>query len=205
MHDNDQVDDFKEFKTDAAGKKLRYKILIKDCAIKHVLYNQGRGGQDIKQIKFTEHRVSSEVYLTSEKTSQGCFYLGKVCSFPTGIVACADLVKLKGHQPIPKQYEAKSHCTSRSFEELPGHVDFECLSLIDSNQSHTPVGNVREAHSICTLKAATEDMALAYEKVMQVSIKQREAALEQAITSLASLLEETDPALAHLQDLLKNA
>lgn len=39
MHDEEKLSDFMEFKVDAAGKPLKYKIIVKECHVHAVLYN----------------------------------------------------------------------------------------------------------------------------------------------------------------------
>ena len=39
MHDNESIKDFMQFKTDATGKPLKYKIVVKECRVFAVLYN----------------------------------------------------------------------------------------------------------------------------------------------------------------------
>ena len=39
MHENESIKDFMQFKTDATGRPLKYKIIVKDCRVHTVLYN----------------------------------------------------------------------------------------------------------------------------------------------------------------------
>jgi hypothetical protein len=39
MHDGEDISKFTEFSVDVTGRPLRYKILVKDCKIFAVLYN----------------------------------------------------------------------------------------------------------------------------------------------------------------------
>jgi hypothetical protein len=47
MDKGTKVDDFKVFGKDATGRVLRYKILVKDMKIFHVLYNTGDSFEDV--------------------------------------------------------------------------------------------------------------------------------------------------------------
>ena len=47
MEGDETKEDHLEFKTDAAGVELRYKILIKDMVIVHMLYNTGSSIEEI--------------------------------------------------------------------------------------------------------------------------------------------------------------
>ena len=89
MEKGAKVDDFKQFGQDAAGRVLRYKILVKDMKIFHVLYNTG---DSVEDVPFREFRVNrkQKVVVTSQELGT-CF--GVITSIPVNMLACPPEVR----------------------------------------------------------------------------------------------------------------
>lgn len=52
VHDQENIQAFKEFKTDSYGRPLKYKILVKDCKVWKVLYNDESSVKEIDELPF---------------------------------------------------------------------------------------------------------------------------------------------------------
>ena len=51
----EELEEYTEFKKDIHGRPLRYKVLVRDLAIKQILYNTGNS---VEKIPFEEFRLS---------------------------------------------------------------------------------------------------------------------------------------------------
>lgn len=58
-----------QFKTDATGKPLKYKIVVKECRVFAVLYNDEAKNKQVKEIPFKE--------IVIPDVSDNCKYISK--------------------------------------------------------------------------------------------------------------------------------
>jgi hypothetical protein len=86
MGDGEPLSHYNEFNNDASGKPLRYKVLVRDMKINHVLYNQGN--DNIVEVPFNEVRVSVEEVLVHEYNERPGFTFVKVEHLPVCMMAC---------------------------------------------------------------------------------------------------------------------
>ena len=81
------MEDHMEFRIDASGVPLRYKILIKDMNVAVILYNPEDG--NIQEVPFDEIRRSEgdKVEVTGSKMSDLPLY-AEIVQFPIGMLVC---------------------------------------------------------------------------------------------------------------------
>ena len=123
MHSDELITDFMEFKTDASGKALKYKIIVNDCQVLTVLYNDEAAAKQVQEIPFKEISVTAGSTKYTSKDAPA--FLGEIESIPTGMIACANYKKLQEYTSIPLAYSMKNHCQARGFQDLLGFVDFQ--------------------------------------------------------------------------------
>jgi len=92
-----------------------------ELKIVSVLYNTG---SSIKQLKFKEIAISD----TGSYKSFGN-YFGRICKIPNYCCASADPEALSKIKKGESMFKKVNVCKYRMFEEMPGFVDFECLSI----------------------------------------------------------------------------
>ena len=118
-----------KFKEDLHGRVLRYKILVRDLAIRQILYNTGKS---VEKIPFEEFRIhEGKLYTVSDDNiSPENTVFGTVKHIPIGMLACEEsqeLVRDSLEEGTVKN-PSLSHCTMRVFDRLPGQVDMEIES-----------------------------------------------------------------------------
>ena len=81
---NYKLERYEKFEVDAAGRPLRYKILIYDMCVLAVLYNTG---ESIEKVKFHEIKVASGVddYFIIEKGTK--FDFGRLTHVPLAMLS----------------------------------------------------------------------------------------------------------------------
>ena len=94
MHKGETVENHREFAYDVSGRMLRYKILIKDMKVAHLLYNEGHS---VEEIPFSEQRINKG----DLKTIQSCTLsplpmMVELTHIPICMLACEDKEKLSG-------------------------------------------------------------------------------------------------------------
>ena len=92
LHQGEEVEDFKDFGTDFAGRPLKYKILVKDCEVYRVLYCDESLEKTVRELPKREWKIEVSGYYKQTSGLQRLF--GKIDSVPTGMIACADHEKL---------------------------------------------------------------------------------------------------------------
>ena len=92
MHSDELITDFMEFKTDASGKPLKYKIIVNDCQVLTVLYNDEAVSKQVQEIPFSEIVISAgrNKYISNDEPA----FFGEIERIPTGMVTCANYQKL---------------------------------------------------------------------------------------------------------------
>jgi hypothetical protein len=118
-----------KFKSDMHGRVLRYKILVRDLAIRQILYNTGKS---VDKIPFEEFRITEgDLYtICNENLSPENTVFGTVKHIPVGMIACEESEEVvrdtleEGSVKNP----SLSHCQMRVFDRLSGQIDMEIES-----------------------------------------------------------------------------
>jgi hypothetical protein len=110
MHEDEAIEKFHEFKNDASGKPLKYKIIVKGCQIHCVLYNSvsNDGTKSLREIPFKEISIMlGAKYINGDLNetknldgSPKTFLLADLSHVPTGILASADQNKVQNYDPL---------------------------------------------------------------------------------------------------------
>lgn len=142
MHEGETLADFQTFGTDMSGQKLRYKIVLAESKVHTVLYNLGEPGamtesglkEGIKALPFMEIRINPGQHVVTKVEGNAQKVLAVLDSFPTGMVASADMKKVQAHEPIPLKNQMISGCKDRGFEGLLGYVDIDVIAAWELGQ-----------------------------------------------------------------------
>jgi len=115
------VEDFMtEFRVDVSGKKLNYRIIVKDRAIKAILAPTKKPG-DCKRMKFLEQSIPSEGSLISTATK-----IGVLKSIPTGLVVTTNSAGIEKKE-LQFKKRAGRETWGRHISDLAGFVDVHVL------------------------------------------------------------------------------
>jgi len=97
MHEGENLESFYTFKSDFEGRPLKYKIIVKDCRIFKVLYNESaktQGGQ-VHEIPFQENVIEPKAeYISEDMGPYVPRYFGMIENVPTGMISSADMNKI---------------------------------------------------------------------------------------------------------------
>lgn len=85
MSEGQTIKDFEVFGSDATGRPLRYKVLVSDLQIKHVLYNTG---ETVEDVPFEEVRIHRKQKVIIESQEMGGQSLGEITKIPICMIAC---------------------------------------------------------------------------------------------------------------------
>ena len=125
----EELEDYTDFKKDIHGRPLRYKVLVRDLAIKQILYNTGNS---VEKIPFEEFRIrTGQLYTINNDNFCGAnTVFGYVTNIPVRMIACEENQSVVRDSLEEGQCEndSLSQCTLRYFDRLPGHVDFEIVT-----------------------------------------------------------------------------
>lgn len=135
MVEGQSLKDFEDFKTDAAGRVLRFKIIVKEQRVFKMLYNQGNG--IIEEIPFEEVRVSHGDIFILSPTIAGAQpgshpVYAKIEHLPVSMMASQDKRKLNGVVEGRTSFHMNGFCGHRYFERLPGFIDISVLTSVES-------------------------------------------------------------------------
>lgn len=109
------------FGVDAFGRKQRYKVIVFNLKIVSVLYNTG---SSIEKLKFKEIPVSDSGSMVAFEK-----FFGRISRIPNYCCSSADPEKLSKVKKGEASFKKVNFCKYRMFEEMPGFVDVECLSI----------------------------------------------------------------------------
>jgi len=96
-------------------------VIVFDLKIVSVLYNTG---SSILKLKFKQISVSDAGSFVAFNN-----YFGRISKIPNYCCASADPEALSKVKKGEAMFKKVSVCKYRMFEEMPGFVDFECLSI----------------------------------------------------------------------------
>jgi len=164
-----------EFKDDSQGRPLRYKVLIRDMAVKHILYNTGNS---VEFVPFEEYRFNEGDLVVISEHSMGPAgrLVGTVVNVPICMVACYGPDQERVRDSLVDgmvEHPLVTHCNRRYFEKLPGYVDITIVS--DDGLESISREQMPAAVACCALESATEHHQVmltslhSYEKAKQVS------------------------------------
>ena len=85
----EELEDYTDFKKDIHGRPLRYKVLVRDLAIKQILYNTGNS---VEKIPFEEFRIrAGQLYTINNDNFCGAnTVFGYVTNIPIRMIACEE-------------------------------------------------------------------------------------------------------------------
>jgi len=120
-HSEKTVEDFMtEFLVDVSGKKLNYRIIVKDRAIKAILAPTKKPG-DCKKMHFLEESIPSEGSLISTANK-----IGVLKSIPTGLVVTTNSAGIEKKE-LQFKKRAGKETWGRHISDLSGFVDVHVL------------------------------------------------------------------------------
>jgi len=120
-HTNKTIEDFMtEFNVDMSGKKLNYRIIVKDGEVQAILAPTKTPG-DCKRMKFMEQKVPCEGALISTDSK-----IGRLKSIPTGLIVTNNSA---GVEKKELQYKKRPgpETWGRHISDLSGYVDVDVL------------------------------------------------------------------------------
>ena len=141
------------FGVDAFGRKQRYKVIVFNLKIVSVLYNTG---SSIEKLKFKEILVSDPgTFITF-----GNFF-GKISKIPNYCCSSADPDALSKVKKGEANFKKVNFCSYRMFEEMPGYIEVECLSLDGVNSVIETYQFVSAC--VCQVEKPSEEKTQMYE------------------------------------------
>lgn len=171
-----------EFKVDASGKPLKYKIIVRECHVHAVLYNDEALEKEVKEIPFKEIVIEPEVqWVSKDDNAANPTYFGQISNVPTGMIACADLKKLQVYEEIKLRYSLKNNCNARGFLDLMGFVDFDVLSIIQNEIQQIQTSPLQQGMAICSLQPASKAQISEYVSLLS---HQNQSNLDQLLAQL---------------------
>jgi hypothetical protein len=157
-HTEAKLEDFmgdpSKFGTDAMGRKLSYKILVKDSKVLAVLTIVGG---EVKSLPFLEHSVpamGSLITVTSQTTGEQCY--GFVKAVPTGLIVTNDL--RDDFEKIVTKFPrvpCSTIASRKHVADLHGYVDCEVVFKGGAWMLDSPMN---ESHNCTTLQLADEEV-----------------------------------------------
>lgn len=121
MDEGQSLKEFEEFDVDISGQTLRYKIIAKNMKIFTILYNTGKG---VEEIPFEEIRINKNDFVSitkSELSSEPLF--AQIQHVPICMISTPNKDKLSGLLQDRVKNNMIGFCIGRSFERLPGFID----------------------------------------------------------------------------------
>jgi len=114
-------EDYQEWKLDARGLELRYKVIVKNGQVQDILYNTGNSTE---KLHFIERRIKLGDYLRIDEGS-----IAQVTGVPTGLLArdwkgMDEEVQSNYNVQVPQGF-----CQKRHLEEMPGLLDIKILMV----------------------------------------------------------------------------
>jgi hypothetical protein len=147
-----------DFKNDMLGRPLRYKVLVRDMAVKKVMYNRGNGVEDVP---FSEFRMSAGDLIVVRDAALGGEnqVVARITKVPLAMVVCDPSATVLRDQIVSSKVEGVdnnliSHCRDRAPEDLMGYIDVEILSSDGMATLNSPFEPA--AVAICNCKPAPE-------------------------------------------------
>ena len=112
-----------EFGTDATGRPLKYKILVRDKHVAMILYNDNN---QVQEVPFEEIRMADgdKIEISGHKLGDFPAY-GEIEQFPIGMLVCEERYRKFADTIEEKHAESlmMGDCTKRHPEKLPGYID----------------------------------------------------------------------------------
>jgi len=132
-------------------------VIVFDLKIVSVLYNTG---SSILKLKFKQISVSDAGSFVAFNN-----YFGRISKIPNYCCASADPEALSKVKKGEAMFKKVSVCKYRMFEEMPGFVDVECLSIDGINSIlETPLF---VSACVCQIKEPSEEQTQMYEILQQ--------------------------------------
>lgn len=76
MHDNENLEEHKEFGVDMQGRPLKYKIIVKNCKIFTVMYKEATEEGEVIEIPFRENTIEPTAQYVTKSNESGIQYFG---------------------------------------------------------------------------------------------------------------------------------
>ena len=134
LEDGETMADHMEFKKDASGMMLNYKILVKDNSIDSILHNND--GQ-INEVPFNEHRlgIGSKIVVDGHNMGNEELFC-EVEGFPVAMLVCNKKNRDFANtiDETKAKYPLQGTCRYRHPERLPGYIDV--LVLQNGSEAH---------------------------------------------------------------------
>jgi hypothetical protein len=179
MKENEKVDDFKTFKTDAIGNVLYYKILVKKMKIVAVLYNNGSTAEILQ---FVPVQIFSDKQYTVLLDKDSVAYISQI---PIGLLACEDPEKIKLYDHNPAKYNKMAFCNEQHPEEYEGLVDMDIALWLNQYLSESYKISV----PICQLDPAKDSQIKKLEELKKTFQFKKENPIRTVIKKLQSRID----------------
>jgi len=120
-HTNKTIEDFKtEFNVDMSGKKLNYRIIVKDGDVQAILAPTKKPG-DCKRMKFMEQKIPCVGALISTDSK-----IGRLKSIPTGLIVTNNSAGVEKKE-LKYKKRPGPETWGRHISDLSGFVDVDVL------------------------------------------------------------------------------